>query len=90
MSGPDQLDAGETGTWTANVSNGTAPYTYTWYYKYEGSTWTIVGSNSSSYSQGTGNGETDFELKVQVEDTDSRLGKAIKNVVVGDFVPPGH
>jgi len=90
ISGPSQLDAGETGTWTANVSNGTSPYSYVWYYRSEGdNSWGQVGTGSS-YSHGTGDGQTDYWLKVEVTDTDSRSGSDNQYVVVDTFVPPGH
>lgn len=32
LSGPTTLTKGQTGTWTATVSGGTSPYSYSWYY----------------------------------------------------------
>lgn len=88
ISGPTQLDTGETGTWYANVSDGVPPYSYAWYYKPSGATtWSKVGSNSS-YSQGTGNGETDYQLKLEVTDETSRSSIDDHFVVVGTTVEP--
>lgn len=60
ISGPSNMFEGTTDTFTANVSGGTPPYSFQWYYRHESSpNWMATGSNSSTYSHtaGSPNGE---------------------------------
>ena len=49
MSGPTQVSAGSSGTWTANASCGNTPYQYAWYLKKQGTLGgpSLVGNGSS-------------------------------------------
>lgn len=51
ISGPTELQAGETGTWQASVSNGDGTYTYQWYYRNSTTgPWQPNGTDSKYYS----------------------------------------
>lgn len=52
ITGPNDLQGGETGTWQANVSGGTLNHTYQWYYRNGGyaESWIADGANSPTYS----------------------------------------
>ena len=51
VSGPNYLESGELGTWSANPANGSGSYSYQWYYKNIGSSTWQTGGTSSSYSK---------------------------------------
>lgn len=60
ISGPSNMFQGTSDTFTANVSGGTPPYNYQWYYRHESNwNWTATGTNSSTYfhTAGAPNGE---------------------------------
>jgi hypothetical protein len=60
ISGPSNMFQGTSDTFTANVSGGTPPYNYQWYYRHESNwNWTATGTNSSTYTHtaGSPNGE---------------------------------
>lgn len=60
ISGPSNMFQGTSDTFTANVSGGTPPYNYQWYYRHETNwNWTATGTNSSTYTHTAGppNGE---------------------------------
>jgi len=86
ISGPSSLDTLETGTWTANVNDGTSPYSYTWYSRsdYPGTSWSEVGSGPS-YS---GASLFSFDLKVEVTDANNRSGYDIQGVSVVEIPQP--
>jgi len=52
ISGPSQLESGETGTWTAETTGGSGSLSYQWYEKYEADNTfnKIYGATSTSYS----------------------------------------
>ena len=66
ISGPSFVTNGQQGTWTANASGGTTPYTYHWYRNDYGSTpyWQQAGTGSSYTTTVT----SSFDLKVTVTD----------------------
>ncbi|MBC8186271.1 hypothetical protein H8E88_34750 [candidate division KSB1 bacterium] len=79
ISGPSIAPC-ETGTWTANVSNGTPPYTYQWYHmwvcdgniKVPCDEWNSVGTNSSMLQMYLCSGNS--ILRVDVEDSEGITG----------------
>lgn len=80
ISGPNTVDNGQNGTWTANVFNGVGPYTYNW--QKDG---VAVGTNST-YST-TGYGE-DFVLSVTVYDQATGANAFDNFAVLGGGCPP--
>lgn len=71
ITGPSNMFEGSSDTFTANVSGGTSPYSYQWYYMNEADGgWTTAGSTSSTYwhTAGAPNGET---VRVVVTDAAS-------------------
>ncbi len=73
ISGPTLLNQGQSGTWTANATGGTAPYTYQWQRSSDNNNWTNVGT-SSSYTGSSGS--TNFWLRVTVTDHNQQTGSA--------------
>jgi len=68
ISGPSNMFEGSTDTFTANVSGGSPPYSYQWYYRHENDCcWTSTGTNSPTYDHTAGapNGEY---VRVVVQD----------------------
>ena len=68
ISGPNGLYlTSGTFSWNANVTGGTAPYTYQWKLRNEGSTsWNNVGTNSATYTRTVGKATPSFYLRVVV------------------------
>lgn len=60
----------DTYTWTANVTGGTTPYTYQWWYKkLGGGTWQkLNGQTGPTYTRYVGYSQGPFQLKVDVKD----------------------
>lgn len=81
ISGPTSVGSGELGSWSANVSGGSAPYSYTWYKNYNMGSPFVV-------STGSGYADTDtqsFTLSLHVTDDNSNTGWGYKSVmVIGD------
>lgn len=92
FNGPEFLDSGETGTWTAHVFNNNGSVTYTWYSQDVGSnTWDYEGNNptmsTSFINQLLGNREAKIKVTVTSGgETDTQYG----NVYIMGQCPPGH
>lgn len=67
INGPSKAGNSGTYTWTANVSNGTAPYSYKWYHKYGPTDWSGPISTENSWTAWMPM-DYDLELKVVVTD----------------------
>jgi Zn-dependent metalloprotease len=81
ISGPSSLEFKEVGTWTANVSDGYPPYSYQWYYKYDGSeTWTALGTSSMEQLRMI---TTGFTMKVVVTDDEDETDEDTHHVAFG-------
>ncbi|CAN5219495.1 hypothetical protein BH23BAC3_BH23BAC3_33160 [soil metagenome] len=68
ISGPSNMFQGSTDTFTANVSGGSPPYSYQWYYRHENDCcWNNTGVSSQTYTHTAGppNGE---HVRVVVQD----------------------
>ncbi|CAN5385855.1 hypothetical protein BH23BAC3_BH23BAC3_31480 [soil metagenome] len=68
ISGPSNMFQGSTDTFTANVSGGSPPYSYQWYYRHENDCcWNSTGVSSQTYTHTAGppNGE---HVRVVVQD----------------------
>ena len=65
ITGPTSITAAGTYTWQANAAGGNGTYTYSWEYRVQGGTWSVVGSGSS-YSRTVATTDPDFELRVTV------------------------
>jgi len=77
---------GQQKNWTADVSQGSSPYSYSWQKKEEGqSNFYIVGTGSS-YTE-TISGTEDFDLKVVVTDSQNDDTSDQIHVTVGDYIP---
>ncbi len=72
ISGPSNMMEGSTDTFTANVSDGSPPYSYQWYYKHENDfNWTLVsGATGSSYNHTAGPSPGEY-VRVVVSDSQS-------------------
>jgi subtilisin family serine protease len=82
--GPTTLYSGQTGFWSAGVSNGTAPYSYQWQKRNSGSSyWYNIGTNSS-YS---GTFSNDVDLRVIVTDSNNDTATDIISVSVSGAIP---
>jgi hypothetical protein len=64
ISGPRNIPV--SGTWYAKVSGGFSPYSYQWYYQYNGGSWNAAGSGSTLTKY---IGTTGYVLKVEVLDS---------------------
>ncbi len=69
ISGPTLLNEGNMGTWTAEITGGTGPFSYQWARSTDQNNWTNVGTNSS-YTGSSGSGN--FWLRVTVTDQNQR------------------
>lgn len=76
ISGPNSIDEGQQGTWTANASGGVTPYSYTWHR--DGS----YVSSSQTYSYTSYNPGQTFTLKATVTDANSSVASTTKQVYV--------
>lgn len=77
ISGPSNMMQGTSDTFTANVSDGSPPLHYTWYYRHESeSSWTVTGSNSSTYNHTAGEPNGEY-VRVVVNDADSQSDEDI-------------
>jgi subtilisin family serine protease len=65
ITGASTISTAGTYTWAANASGGNGSYTYSWEYRVQGGTWSVVGSGSS-YSRSITSASPDFELRVTV------------------------
>ncbi|GMQ83154.1 MAG: hypothetical protein BMS9Abin05_2641 [Rhodothermia bacterium] len=95
ISGPDNLQEGYTGTWTAVVSGGTPSYTYDWDYLFicngqslelnprveQCDTWN-QGGTSSTYQKSVSGAEFDMKLRLTVTDSASPPVQDIAYLVV--------
>ncbi|MFC1555162.1 T9SS type A sorting domain-containing protein [candidate division KSB1 bacterium] len=69
ISGPTTIYTDENRSWSANITDGTSPYSYQWYRKNTGTgTWSSVGTSSSYMSTSH---SVDFDLKLVVTDNES-------------------
>ena len=67
ISGPQVLDEGELGTWTASPSNGNGSYSYSWKVRRNpGTSWFNVCSNSSSCSWSSGQISQTLDARIKV------------------------
>jgi hypothetical protein len=80
ISGPSTASSGQSCTWTANVTNGISPLSYSW--TVNGS---AVGSNSSSLTYA--NGGSPFTVAVKVTDGDGVQLTKTKAVSIGPNCP---
>ncbi|MEO1021278.1 MAG: S8 family serine peptidase [Bacteroidota bacterium] len=80
INGLNYINRGTRGTWSANASGGTSPYSFTWYRSYSGSSgpWTYVGSGNS-YSQ---TASIDFWLRLVGTDSGSNSDRAVLKINV--------
>jgi len=82
------------GTWTANVSNGTSPYSYQWYHRWECGgfglapcgTWNSVGTNSSTLQLFLCSGNS--TLRVDATDGQGNFATKQKPVVDSGGIDP--
>jgi hypothetical protein len=80
INGPTFVYAGSVETWTAVPANGTAPYSYQWYFN---------GSPVGTGQDYTGDtGGVDFELSVTVTDAVGATASDLINVTVSSCPPP--
>lgn len=86
ISGPASLNPYENGTFTANVSDGSGSYSYTWSRAPRNTLNYQVVSNNQSYT-GSSAGQ-DFSLRLEVTDSEGRSGSGYKSVIVGTFDKP--
>jgi hypothetical protein len=76
--GPSATQAYNTDTWTANVSGGTAPYSYAWYV--DGVLQSGATSNTFSYA----NDGSNFTVSVTVSDALGRAVSGSEDVLVSN------
>jgi hypothetical protein len=76
ITGPSYISTPGNYTWTANVSGGTPPYTYQWYYKLlTGGTWQkLTGQTNPSYTRYVGYSQWAFRLRADVTDSLGLVG----------------
>lgn len=68
ISGPSNMFQGTTDTFTANVSGGSPPYSYQWYYQHENDCcWNSTGVSSQTYSHTAGSPNGEY-VRVVVQD----------------------
>ncbi len=94
LSGPTSLQQGEYGTWTANLSNGMASFTYTWYWRPLYGSWQqvrqVTKSNRQDYYSRS-MAQSTFDIKVEVSDSQSETDSDLITVVYdtdGGDCPP--
>lgn len=86
ISGPQSPYVGQEATWTVDIYEGTAPYSYSWQKRAEGQTYFFIVGTGSSYSE-TISSTTDFELKVIVTDAQNMSAEDLIQVTVNDQIP---
>jgi Zn-dependent metalloprotease len=86
INGPQSTYLGEEATWTVDIYEGTAPYSYSWQKRAEGETYFFIVGTGSSYSE-TIDSTTDFELKVIVTDAQNMSAEDLIQVTVNDQIP---
>lgn len=68
ISGPSNMFQGSTDTFTANVSGGSPPYSYQWYYRHENDCcWNSAGVSTQTYSHTAGSPNGEY-VRVVVQD----------------------
>jgi len=68
ISGPSNMFQSSTDTFTANVSGGSPPYSYQWYYRHENDCcWNSTGVSSQTYSHNAGSPNGEY-VRVVVQD----------------------
>ena len=87
ITGPTVLQSEGSYTWYANVSGGSAPYTYQWERRNSGSTtWSaVIGGTGSSWTRSFFSGSNTFDLRVTVT---SAGGTAVDTHTVYVQIPP--
>lgn len=83
ISGPNSLNPGENGTFTANVSNGSGSYNYTWSRTPRGTFNYQIVSNNQSYT-GSSSGQ-DFSLQLVITDSNDKTGSSYQTIIVGSL-----
>jgi len=69
VTGTDNMFEGSSDTFTANVSGGSPPYSYQWYFRHESeSNWTAAGINSDTYNHTAGSPNGEY-IRVVVTDS---------------------
>jgi hypothetical protein len=76
-------------TLTADVSNGTSPYTYQWYNATSGTGIPIAGATSSTYTATAGSTAGTFDYFVKVTDLESKTVQSSNSVVTVSLPPSG-
>jgi len=79
IDGPTCVEAGEN-TWTADVTGGRAPFSYTWREQVGGA----VVSSTSAYQRFVDENETDFDLVLEVRDDPGQIDTAFESIEVGE------
>ena len=87
ISGPQYIQRFQSRLYTANVSGGSAPFTYSWEIRFRQSgswtSWSSTGGNSSSlYASVSSCGIDAFQLKVTVGDSGGDEGSSTKSVFI--------
>lgn len=80
INGPTLVPENSSQNWTANVSGGKAPFTYTWYRN------GAFVSSSSSYTGNTG--WSGFQLQLNVSDAMGGSSSSVKDIQVTSCPPP--
>jgi Zn-dependent metalloprotease len=89
IEGTSKLNSDETGTWTADISNGSGPYHYTWYRRkqsFDGLSSYYKAGTGRSYT-GSASDTTDFNLRLHVTGPD-KTGRTIFYVDAGGMDHP--
>ncbi|MDZ7716195.1 MAG: hypothetical protein U5J95_08295 [Balneolaceae bacterium] len=83
ISGAQTTNLASTETWTANVTDGNTPYTYSWQKKKEGQNYFYVVGNSSSYTENIQETD-DFDLRIKITDDEGYVTYDTIHVTVND------
>jgi|GEM_PF-995386 len=86
IDGTQNTYVGAQNTWTADVSNGTSPFSYSWQKRDKGQSNFFVVGSGSSYTE-TISGTEDFDLKVIVTDSQNNDTEDQINVKVNENIP---
>lgn len=93
ISGPNSLDSGEMGMWTAHPANGSGGYSYQWYYQNVGSSTWNTGGTSSSYSRyfnNSGSSAENAAVRVVVTSGGEQAQMTKFVLIYGEDCPPGQ
>jgi hypothetical protein len=95
IAGPSMVETGQSGTWTATASGGTAPYTYEWYLLPAGSS--LLGDDPGLIATGTASTFTHtmtvagaFQVSLTVLDSTGAAVAATATVNVGATLGTGY